>query len=88
MCTFAKSDSHTEFIVATEVGLIHTLEKQNPDKLFYPVAREVICPDMKRGSLRSIRAALKDEGGLRVIVPPDIASGAEISLRRMLELSA
>jgi quinolinate synthase len=88
MCTFAKRLSHTEFIVATEVGLIHTLRKQNPDKIFYSISGEITCPDMKLGSLRSTLAALEGQGGLRVTVRPEIAARAEISLRRMLHMSS
>jgi quinolinate synthase len=86
MCAFVKSDSGSEYIVATETGVIHTLAKQNPGKRFYPVSSSITCPNMHKGSLDSVLAALQGTGGLRITVPAEIAKKAEGSLRRMLEL--
>lgn len=87
MLSFVKKSSADEFIVATELGLIHTLVKENPSKRFFPVANVVTCPNMRKGSLDGVKAALRGEGGLRVRVPDEIATKAEKSLRRMLEMS-
>lgn len=75
-----------EFIIATETGILHTLRKHNPGKRFYPVSEEVVCPNMKRGSLLSVRRALDGTGGERITVPPEVALGALRALERMLEL--
>ena len=48
-----------EFIVGTEEGLIHRLEKENPDKTFYSVPN-AICPNMKKISLKDTYNALKN----------------------------
>jgi quinolinate synthase len=87
MCQFAKKDSHGEYIIATEIGIIHTLQKQNPKKRFYPVSDTITCPNMRKGSVQSVLAALEGTGGLHVTVPEDIAVKAEGALRRMLEMS-
>lgn len=86
MCAFAQQSDRTEFIVATEIGILHTLQKQNPSKKFYPVSDAIVCPNMRKGSLESIIRALEGTGGEVIKVPPDIASAAERSLRRMLEM--
>jgi quinolinate synthase len=86
MCAFAQQSDGGEFIVATEIGILHTLQKQNPSKKFYPVSNAVTCPDMRRGSLESLGNALEGKGGEVIKVPPDIAAGAEKALRRMLEM--
>lgn len=87
MCSHvAASESHA-FIIATETGLIHTLKKNNPEKAFYPVADVVICPNMKRGSLLSVKRALEGSGGEKISVKKDVAEKALRSLERMLELS-
>lgn len=86
MCAFAQQSDRTEFIVATEIGILHTLQKQNPSKKFYPVSNAVTCPNMRKGSLESVKKALEGTGGEAIRVPPDIASAAERSLRRMLEM--
>lgn len=87
MLTYAKKSGKKEFVIATENGLIHTLGKENPDKRFYSVSEDVVCPNMKRGSLASVRNALLGKGGEVVTVPPDIAAKALGSLEKMLELS-
>jgi len=87
MLDYVKNDGGTEYIIATENGLIHTLRKANPGKRFYEVSDEVVCPNMKRGNLSSLRAALEGTGGERVMVEPAVAAKAIKSLEMMLELS-
>jgi quinolinate synthase len=88
MCAYVKEVDDTEFIIATEEGIIHTLHKQNPGKVFYPAGAEIVCPNMKKGSLQSTLHALEGSGGVVVTVDTAIAEKAIGSLRRMLEMSA
>jgi quinolinate synthase len=87
MCLFVKDSPQKEFIIATEIGILHTLRRQNPGKKFYPVSDTITCPNMRKGSLDSIMNALEGTGGEIIKVPPDIAAGAERALRKMLEMS-
>ena len=87
MCTHVDKSEKKTFIIATELGLIHTLKVNNPEKTFYPLSDEIICPNMKRGSLQSVRDALAGIGGEVVRVEKEIAEKALLSLERMLELS-
>ena len=88
MCDYVKQDhKNNEYIIATETGIIHTLKKQNPEKSFFHVSDEVICPNMKKGSLESIINALEGNGGEVVKVDAAIASKALASLKKMLEMS-
>lgn len=87
MCAFAKNSEHKDFIIATEIGILHTLQKQNPAKKFYPVSDTITCPNMRKGSLASIKNALKGTGGEIIKVPQGIAVTAERALRKMLEMS-
>ncbi len=87
MCKYVKENQAREYIIATEIGIIHTLKKQNPDKYFYAVSDSIICPDMKKSSLQSIYRALDGSGGAQIEVPEDIASKALSSLQMMLKLS-
>ena len=87
MCDHAAASSGTEFIIATENGLLHTLRKQNPDKSFFPVSDTVICPNMKRGSLGSLRDALLGTGGEHVVVEEETAKSARRSIEEMLRLA-
>ena len=87
MCTYVEKSDKKTFIIATELGLIHTLKVNNPGKTFYPLSDEVICPNMKRGSLQSVLDALAGTGGEVIRVEKEVAEKALRSLERMLELS-
>lgn len=86
MLRFARSSSEKEFIVGTEIGLMHRLKKENPDKIFYPLRKDMICPNMKKITLRSVLRALK-EMTHTIKVPEEIRIPAKRSLDRMLEVS-
>ena len=88
MCDYAAASPCREFIIATENGLLHTLRKQNPDKSFFPVADTIICPDMKRGSLVSLRDALLGTGGEHVQVEAETSRNALRSIEEMLRLGS
>jgi quinolinate synthase len=87
MCSFVKNSPRSEFIIATEIGILHTLARHNPEKKFYPVSTAVTCPNMRKGSLAAIKAALEGSGGEVITVAPEVASKARDSLRMMLEMS-
>ncbi len=86
MCAFAKESDATEFIVATEVGLLYRLRNENPDKKFYAVSDRALCPNMKKIDLEKILWSLEDMR-YRVTVPEEIANKARRSIEAMLELS-
>ncbi len=73
MLEYVKKTESREFIIGTETGIIHTLETQNPDKVFVPADKKMICTDMKKIYLDDIVKALvtsspvvKVEEGIRV----------------------
>ena len=81
-----------EFIVATESGIIHQMEKANPDKTFIPAPPNNNCacndcPHMKRNTLEKIYLCLKNELP-EVDVPREIIDRARKPIERMLEISA
>ena len=86
MCAFAKASDATEFIVATEMGILYRLRNENPDKKFYAVSDRAICPNMKKIDLEKILWALEDMQ-YRVVVPEETANKARRSIEAMLELS-
>ena len=79
-----KSDSE-EFIVATEVGIIHQMQKQNPDKRFMAANPEAICPFMKMITLEKVLAALKENKHI-ITVLTDIAKKANHAIERMVSV--
>ncbi|WP_200911937.1 quinolinate synthase NadA [Pedobacter sp. Hv1] len=81
-----------EFIVATESGIIHQMEKANPTKTFIPAPPNNSCacndcPYMKRNTLEKLYLCLKN-GLPEVSVPADIIVQARKPIERMLEISA
>lgn len=86
MLRFAKASSEHEFIVGTEIGLIHRLRKENPDKTFYALRKDMICPNMKKTTLQSVLLAFQNNT-YAVKVPEHIRVRAKMALDRMLEVS-
>lgn len=82
----ARESPAQTMIVATEVGLIHRLQREAPDKRFVPVTRLATCPNMKRITLEKILWSLEDRCG-RVEVAAEVAARARTALERMLEVS-
>lgn len=85
MLRFAKASGARQFIVGTETGIIHRLTKENPDKLFYPLRKDMVCPNMKKTTLHSVLRALREMNYL-IKVPEDIRVPAKKALDRMLEI--
>ncbi|WP_394333572.1 quinolinate synthase NadA [Pedobacter terrae] len=82
----------TEFIVATESGIIHQMEKANPTKTFIPAPPNNSCacndcPYMKRNTLEKLYLCIKN-GLPEVTVPEHIIERARKPIQRMLDISA
>jgi quinolinate synthase len=75
-----------EFIVGTEVGILHRLKKESPAKVFFPAAEEASCEFMKLNTLEKLLWSLEDLE-YQVVVPEETARKARIAIRRMLEIS-
>jgi quinolinate synthase len=85
MALFVKSSPAREFIIATEVAMLHRLRKENPGKIFYPATELATCPNMKKITLEKILWALEEEGPV-VTVAPAIAAKAKLAIDRMIGL--
>ena len=83
MCRYAAKSSNTEFIIATELGILHRMAKDNPGKKFYPASERAICPNMKRTTLEKVLWSLQDLKH-EVDVPKDIIVRARKSIDGML----
>ena len=73
------------FIVATEVGILHRLRRENPAKTFIPASESAVCSFMKVTTLPKVKRALETMTH-RITVPPDIAAKALRSLERMVAI--
>ncbi|MCF8261558.1 MAG: quinolinate synthase NadA [Melioribacteraceae bacterium] len=79
-----ESDSD-EFVIATEKGILHRLQKLAPEKKFYPASEEAECEYMKMITLENLYNCLLNEE-FEVKVPHDIAEKARLPIQRMLEI--
>ena len=87
---FVTESDAPEFLVATEPGILHQMERGAPGKVFIPLPADTcacnLCPYMKKNTLEKVYAALRDERP-EITIPEDVRAGAERALQRMLELS-
>jgi quinolinate synthase len=74
-----------EFVIATEVGILHRLKKLNPNAKFSPMSDDSICEYMKMITLDKVYEALRDEK-YEVKVPEEIAVKAKIPIERMMSI--
>ncbi|MDH7593198.1 MAG: quinolinate synthase NadA [Methanomicrobiales archaeon] len=74
-----------EFVIGTEIGLLHRIQRICPGKICHPLSMEAICGDMKRTDLEKVRLSL-ERMEPRVSVPEEIAIRARRAIERMLEV--
>jgi quinolinate synthase len=74
-----------EFIVATEVGILHRLRRENPSKRFYAANERASCAYMKVTTLPKVLAAL-ERTQHRITVPAEVASRARLAIERMIAI--
>ncbi len=92
LLNYAKESDATEFIVATESGILHQMRKDCPEKTFIPAPPEDgtcacnECSFMKLNTLVKLRDCLRDMAP-EVHVDPAVAERARKPIERMLELS-
>jgi quinolinate synthase len=86
MCAYVQNAPDTEFIIATEIGIIYRMKKENPGKSFYPASDKATCPNMKRITLEKVLWSLEDLT-YEITVPQDIMDKARLSIERMLQVT-
>lgn len=80
-----------EFIVATETGIIHQMQKASPEKTFIPAPPDNSCacndcPHMKLNTLEKLYNCLKNEKP-EITLDKDLIDKAVVPIKRMLEIS-
>ncbi len=59
MLRYVKESDATEFVIGTECGIIHRMQKENPEKKFYPFEPSLVCPNMKKITLENVLESLQ-----------------------------
>jgi quinolinate synthase len=85
MVNFARESPAGRFLVATENGIIHRLERDVPGKRFETVSERAICKYMKMITLEKLRDSLR-EWRYEVTVPEDVAHRARLAIDRMVAI--
>ena len=91
LLNYTKKSDKKEFIVVTETGILHAMQKASPDKVFIAAPPENTCacndcPHMKLNTINKIYNALKYEEP-QIILSADLIEKAKKPILRMLELS-
>jgi len=93
MLKFARNSTEKQFIIATEIGIIHALKKANPNADFIPATEKAICPNMKKITIDKIIGALEDTHladktapWYKVTIPENIRIKAKKALDRMVNI--
>lgn len=85
MLKFAAKSENDKFIIATEIGIIHSLKKICPAKQFIPATDRAVCSNMKKITLEKIINSLENMV-YKVTVEKSIAEKAKKSLDRMISI--
>lgn len=83
---YATKSDNKEFLIATETGVFYELQQKNPEKVFYSVKGDQICPDMKKVTLDNVLTALENFEP-EVLMDGETIEKANAPLVQMLELA-
>jgi len=86
MARYVSESRCKEFIVGTEIGMLHRLRKENPDKAFYTPSLKACCIDMKLTTIESVIWSLKKMEP-QITVSNEVAKKAKKALEEMLRLT-
>ncbi len=84
---YCNESKNKTFIIGTEIGLIHRLKKESPDKIFIAASDLADCPNMKLNTLEKLLWSL-DDMVYKVTLPEEIAHPALKSIQKMLSITA
>lgn len=92
LLNFTKKDSSTSYIVGTETGILHQMEKSSPGKTFIPAPPNNSCacndcPHMKLNTLEKLYVCMQYELP-EITMSPELIEKSAKPINRMLELSA
>jgi len=83
---YAKKSDKTEFIIGTEIAIAAHLAYECPDKKFYPMSKELICPNMKATTLVDVYNTILGRGGEEIVLDEDTKAKARVCIDKMIEL--
>ena len=82
----AKESEAKEFIIGTEISIASHLSYECPDKRFYTLSKELICPNMKATTLVDVYNTLRGCGGEEIVLDDETMTKARVCIDKMIEL--
>ena len=83
---FAKNSDAKEFIIGTENSIVSHLQLECPDKMFYPLSKDLVCHNMKLTTIVDVLNCVKGIAGEEIILENDVMDGARRCIDKMIEL--
>ncbi|MCR4946116.1 MAG: quinolinate synthase NadA [Lachnospiraceae bacterium] len=83
---FAKRSDAKEFIIGTESSIADHLSYECPDKMFYPLSKDLVCHNMALTTLGDIYHFLKGDAAEEIVMSDEMIKAARKPLDRMIEL--
>lgn len=83
---YAKDSEDKEFIIGTEISIAQHLSYECPDKKFYLLSKNLICPNMKSTTLVDVYNTLRGNAGDEIIMDKETIEQARKCIDKMIEL--
>lgn len=83
---YAKKSDAKEFIIGTESSIVSHLQLACPDKMFYPLSKDLVCHNMKLTTIVDVLNSVKGIGGEEIELDEDVRLGAKRCIDKMIEL--
>lgn len=83
---FASKSDSKEFIIGTEISIAEELAYKFPDKRFYPLSKNLICPNMKATTLVDVYNAVRGQGGEEIVLDDEVIAKARVCIDEMIRL--
>lgn len=83
---YAKASDAKEFIIGTEISIATHLAYDCPGKKFYPLSKNLICPNMKSTTLVDVYNTILGNGGEEIHLDEETRAKAKVCIDRMIEL--
>ena len=83
---YAKNSDAKEFIIGTENSIVSHLQLSFPDKMFYPLSKDLICHNMKITTIVDVLNCVKGISGEEIVLDEDVRIGAKRCIDKMIEL--
>ena len=83
---YCRNSDAKEFIIGTENSIVQHLQFECPDKKFYPLSKECVCPNMRLTTLPQVYQCVMGTGGEVIELDEDVRIKAKECIDTMLTL--